>query len=422
LPIEQIYREEWGSIVAILIRSLSGSGPGSGTDNFALAEEAAQEAFTAALTQWPVHGTPPNPRAWLISTARNKAIDMLRRQSRYTGGEAAEAALESLTALDQPLAVDQEETSVEDDRLRLIFTCCHPSLATEAQVALTLRTLCGLSTEQIAHAFLVPMPTMAQRLVRAQQKIRDAGIPYRTPPRAELPARLNAVLLAVYLVFNQGYSQPAPELAEEAIYLGRLICQLIPAELMSDAHEPRGLLALMLLHHSRRAARTDPHGDLILLDQQDRDLWKRSEIEEGIALAKSALHPDAGPYAIQAAIAATHCEARTASETDWPQIVALYDVLLRLQPSPVIELNRAAAIAMAESSDAALEIIAALEAHGQLARYAPLHAARAALLWKEERWALSAAAYRTALSLASEDQEKRFLSARLAQAEQRSVP
>jgi RNA polymerase sigma-70 factor, ECF subfamily len=417
LPIEQIYREEWGRIVAILIRLLQSSGSASRADTFALAEEAAQEAFAAALAQWPAQGTPANPRAWLISTARNKAIDMLRRQSRYTGGETADTALESLAALEQPSAGDEEETSVEDDRLRLIFTCCHPAISTEAQVALTLRTLCGLSTEQIAHAFLVPTATMAQRLVRAQQKIRDAAIPYRTPPRTELPARLNAVLLAVYLVFNQGYSQPAPALAEEAIYLGRLVCQLIP-----DTAEPRGLLALMLLHHSRREARADAAGDLILLDQQERSLWKHSEIEEGLSLARSAFdNARSGPYAIQAAIAATHCQARTAAETDWKQIVALYDLLLTVQPSPVIELNRAAAIAMADSSDSALEIIATLEARGELARYAPLHAARAALLWKEERWPQAAAAYRIALSLATEDQEKRFLSTRLTQSENLSA-
>jgi RNA polymerase sigma-70 factor (ECF subfamily) len=400
LQLDQTYREEWGRIVATLIR-LFGS--------FELAEEAAQEAFAIAVEQWPRQGLPENPRAWLIATARHKAIDALRRRSRWEDAGDPEA---KLAAAEQPAPFG--EAPVEDDRLRLIFTCCHPALAIEAQVALTLRTLCGLTTEQIAKAFLVPLAAMAQRLVRAQQKIRDAGIPYRAPLAEDLPERLEAVLLVVYLVFNEGYGAAGEgrALCAEAIRLGRLVCELLPEEA-----EPRGLLALMLLHHARSAARFDGAGEMILLEEQDRELWNRAEIEEGAQLAEAALRRAPGPYSVQAAIAALHGLARTAQETDWPQIVALYDVLLRMQPSPVIELNRAAAVAMAEGVEAGLRLLDALEAHGDLSRYALLAAARGDLLRRLGRWEPAAEAYRRALALTAGATESRFLERRLAEAE-----
>jgi RNA polymerase sigma-70 factor (ECF subfamily) len=404
--VERIYREEWGRIVAILIR-LVGS--------FELAEEAAQEAFSAAVEQWPIQGKPANPRAWLVATARHKAIDALRRQSRWL--DSAESA-KALEELQQPVSdLFEDEPMLEDDRLRLIFTCCHPAIGTEAQVALTLRTLCGLTTEQIADAFLVPLPTMSQRLVRAKQKIRDAGIPYRTPPRAELEERLAAVLLVIYLVFNEGYSSPERrhELCEEAIRLGRLLHELLPRQA-----EARGLLALMLLHHARRATRTSESGDLILLEDQDRSQWLPVEIQEGLQLVESALRLAPRAYAIQAAIAAVHMRARSAAETDWPQIVALYDVLLRVQPSPVIELNRAAAVAMAQGYETGLSLLDDLESRGELRGYALLPAARGALLLRLAQWQPAARAYRQALSLADADPgnaERRFLTTRLAEAE-----
>jgi RNA polymerase sigma-70 factor (ECF subfamily) len=402
--IAQIYREEWGRIVAILIRLLG---------SFELAEEAAQEAFSAAVEQWPRQGTPANPRAWLVLTARHKAIDALRRQSKSVGGDDVLATLEAATPDYGQL---EDAHPVEDDRLRLIFTCAHPALNREAQVALTLRTLCGLTTEQIAAAFLVPLPTMAQRLVRAKQKIRDAGIPYRTPPQAELAERLASVLLVIYLVFNEGYNAPQGqrELCEEAIRLGRLVCELLPAE-----SEARGLLALMLLHDARREARVTGGGDLILLEEQDRALWIRPEIDEGLRLVESALRQSPGPYSVQAAIAAIHVRARHAGETDWAQIVALYDVLLRMQPSPVIELNRAAAVAMAEGCPAGLRLLDDLEARGELPNYALLPAARGALLLRMGERGEAAGAYRQALALAVHDAERRFLAKRLAEAESR---
>ena len=306
---------------------------------------------------------------------------------------------------------------VEEDRLRLIFTCCHPALGTEAQVALTLRTLCGLTTEQIASAFLVPLATMAQRLVRAKQKIRDAAIPYRTPPRSELDERLASVLLVVYLVFNEGYSAPhrGRELCEEAIRLGRLLVELLPRQA-----ETHGLLALMLLHHARRAARIDAQGDLILLEDQDRQHWCQLEIQEGLRLVELALRRSPGAYSVQAAIAAVHMRASQASETDWPQIVALYDVLLRLQPSPVIELNRAAAVAMAQGCEAGLRLLDDIETREELRKYSLLPAARGALLLRLGQWQRAAKAYRQALSLTAEDPndpECRFLRKRLAEAE-----
>jgi len=402
--LEQIYREEWGRIVATLIRLLG---------SFDLAEEAAQEAFAIALAEWPRQGTPVNPRAWLISTARHKAIDALRRKTRWEdSGDQAER----LAALQQsPVQeVDEDALVVEDDRLRLIFTCCHPALAAEAQVALTLHTLCGLTTEQIAKAFLVPLAAMSQRLVRAKQKIRDAGIPYRTPPREELAERLAAVLLVVYLVFNAGYNAAAGgrELCAEAIRLGRLLTELLPNEA-----EARGLLALMLLHAARREARTDNDGDLILLEDQDRRLWKRTEIAEGLALAESALLLAPGPYSVQAAIAGVHANALSAGQTDWAQIVALYDVLLRMQASPVIELNRAAAVAMAEGCEAGLRLLDGLEQRGELHGYFLLPAARADLLRRLGEWGKAAAAYREALALVAQGAERRFLARRLHEVE-----
>ena len=401
--LEQIYRDEWGRIVATLIRLLG---------SFDLAEEAAQEAFAVALDQWPRQGIPANPRAWLISTARHKALDALRRKTRWEDGGDPDAKLAVLAQ--EPTVAIEEDGVVEDDRLRLIFTCCHPALNADAQVALTLRTLCGLTTEQIAKAFLVPLPAMAQRLVRAKQKVRDAGIPYRTPPRTELAERLQAVLLVVYLVFNEGYNTAGEgrALSDEAIRLGRVLCELLPAEA-----EVRGLLALMLLHDARREARKSSDGDLILLEDQDRGLWNRKAIGEGLSLAESALRSGPGPYSVQAAIAAVHAQAASAIITDWPQIVALYDVLLRMQPSPVIELNRAAAVAMSEGCEAGLRLLDELEERAELRGYYLLPAARADMLRRLGEWSAAADAYRTALALASQEAEQRFLTRRLAEME-----
>jgi RNA polymerase sigma-70 factor, ECF subfamily len=400
--LEQIYRDEWGRIVATLIRLLG---------SFDLAEEAAQEAFTIALEQWSREGIPANPRAWLISTARHKALDAMRRKTRWEDAGDPEGKLAAL-AQQPALEAEEDELAVEDDRLRLIFTCCHPALNLDAQVALTLRTLCGLSTEQIAKAFLAPLSTMAQRLVRAKQKIRDAGIPYRTPPRPELAERLDAVLLVVYLVFNEGYNAAGDgyALGEEALRLGRLLHELLPAEA-----EVRGLLSLMLLHDSRRQARRSRDGDLILLEDQDRRLWNRTAIADGLRLAESALRSRPGPYSLQAAIAAVHANAANASQTDWAQIVALYDVLLRMQPSPVIELNRAAAVAMAQGCEAGLRLLDELDERGELRGYYLLPAARADLLRRMGQWSTAAEAYRAAFALAPQDAERRFLAARLAE-------
>jgi RNA polymerase sigma-70 factor, ECF subfamily len=393
MSIEQIYRQESGKVLATLIRLLG---------DFDLAEEAAQEAFVAALEKWPVEGTPANPCAWLISTGRHKAIDAIRRRERF---EAKSAELPRPITFPE---VEEEETMLRDDRLRLIFTCCHPALAQEAQVALTLRTLGGLSTEEISRAFLVPVTTMAQRLVRAKQKIREACIPYRVPPDTELGARLDAVLLVVYLIFNEGYSSNAHDLSSEAIRLARVICELLPAQ-----KETRGLLALMLLHHSRRATRVRD-GEIVLLEEQDRAQWDRANIEEGVALVEAVLPGGVpGPYALQAAIAALHAKAPRPEDTDWPQIAALYSILLQVHHSPVIELNRAVAIAMADGPEEGLRLIAVIEQRGELKDYYLLHSARGDLLRRSKRWAESASAYRQALTLVSNDAERQFLSRRL---------
>ena len=412
MNIEQLFREELARILATLIRLLG---------SFDLAEEVTQEAFAVALEQWPREGTPANPRAWLVSTARHKAIDLLRRQARF---EDKREQLQRIAAIED--LNDSSDTMLRDkiwpdDRLRLIFTCCHPALMIEAQVALTLRTLGGLATEEIAKAFLVPLPTMAQRLVRAKQKIRDARIPYRVPPAEEIAERLAPVMVVIYLVFNEGYNAAAGdvlirhELCSEAIRLGRLVCELLP-----DETEARGLLALMLLHDSRREARTASDGELVLLEDQDRSLWDQKQIQEGLALTESALR-DAppGPYSIQAAIAALHAQAKSASETDWPQIAALYEILLRVQPSSIVELNRAVAVAMARGPAEGLRLLDDLQARGELSGYHLLPAARADLARRLLDWPAAAAAYRQALSSSSNEIERRFLTRRLAEVESR---
>lgn len=410
MDIERLYRDESGRILATLIRLLG---------DFDLAEEAMQEAFAAAFQQWPRDGTPAHPRAWLVATARHKAVDHLRRRTRL---EAKRDGLERLAVLEDPPVVEEMDSMMADDSLRLIFTCCHPALAVEAQVALTLRTVCGLSTEEIARAFLVPVPTLAQRLVRAKQKIRDAGIPYQIPPKEELPERLGAVMLVVYLVFNEGYAASSGdarvrrELCSEAIRLGRLLCELMPEE-----REVRGLLSLMLLHDSRRDARVGPGGEIVLLDEQDRALWDREQIREGVGLLESALRSGRpGRYALQAAIAALHAQADRAEDTDWHQIVQLYEMLLRVHPSPVVELNHAAAVAMAEGPLRGLRLLDALEARGDLCSYHLLPAARGDLLRRLGRWEEAQSAYRRALSLATNGSERRFLSRRLHEAWERS--
>lgn len=393
-------------ILATLIRYLG---------DFDLAEEATQEAFAAAAKKWSAEGTPLNARAWLISTAKHKAVDLVRRRTRF---EANRTELRKLAEVAQQLSEEPpEESMLGDDRLRLIFTCCHPALAREAQVALTLRTLGGLSTDEIARAFLAPVPTMAQRLVRAKQKIRDAGIPYRVPTDEELPERLEAVLLVLYLVFNEGYYATSRELirrelCDEAIRLARVVCELMPEQM-----EARALLALMLLHDSRRDARLKD-GEIVLLEDQDRTLWNHEVIREGLALVESVLLKGAkGPYALQAAIAGLHAKVDRAEETDWGEIAALYGLLLRVQPSPVIELNRAAAVAMADGPAAGLRLLDQLEASEELAGYYLYSAARADFLRRLGLWADAGEAYRRALSLVTNDAERRFLARRLAEVE-----
>jgi RNA polymerase sigma-70 factor (ECF subfamily) len=401
--VERVFRQERGRILATLIRLVG---------DIDLAEESLASALEAALVQWPSEGTPDNPRAWLIRAARNKAVDRLRRGALF---EEKRARLEMETALGTTAPAPQADEGPVDDRLRLIFTCCHPALAIEAQVALTLRTLGGLETEEIARAFLVPAATMAQRLVRAKAKIRQAGIPYRVPDADELPARLQAVLAVIYLVFNEGYaasSGPAlvrHEICQEAIRLGRLLIELMPA-----AAEARALLALMLLQDARRDARVGSDGEVILLEDQDRSRWDRQAIQEGLALIDGTLRlAFPGPYALQAAIAGVHAQSARAEETDWVQIVGLYTLLAELSPSPVVSLNQAVAIAMATGPAEGLRRIDALAASGALAEYHLLPAARADLLRRLGRLPEAAAAYREALALAGNQSDRRFLQRRL---------
>jgi RNA polymerase sigma-70 factor, ECF subfamily len=402
---EKLHREESGRILSTLIGMLG---------DFDLAEEMLQEAYATALQKWPAEGTPANPRAWLISTARNKAIDQLRR------GKRLDAKRDEIVRHLEVVQAPQREAAEEvfaDDRLRLIFTCCHPALATDAQVALTLRTVCGLSTEEIAKAFLLPIAAMAQRLVRAKRKIRDAGIPYREPVPEDLPARVDSVLLAIYLVFNEGYLASSGdalvrrELCSEAIRLGRVLCELLPGEC-----EARSLLALMLLQDSRRDARVSGDGELILLEEQDRSLWHQEQIREGSALLESALHGGAnGFYTLQASVAALHANAARAGETDWPQIAGLYDLLVSSNPSPVLEVNRAVAVAMATSLTEGLALLDQLEEHEELAEFYLLPAARADLLRRMGRKGEASSAYRRALQLVSNDIERKFLLRRYAE-------
>ncbi len=400
--VDSLYRAEWGRILATLIRLFG---------DFDIAEESAQEAFAAAVDSWAKDGVPEFPRAWVIQTAKHKAIDRLRRQTRLS--EKLESYGQLIETVEEP-QYDIEE--IPDDRLRLIFTCCHPALALEAQVALTLRTLGGLQTDEIARAFLVPTPTMAQRLVRAKRKICDAGIPYKVPDVNDMPERLDAVLTAIYLIFNEGYAatKGGPllrgDLCTEAIRLGRLLRNLLSPKAPSEV---TGLLALMLLHDSRREARLDNDGNLVTLEEQVRALWNAKQIEEATSLVDEALRGEAGPFTIEAAISLVHCRASRAADTDWTQIVRLYDLLQQLMPSPVVSLNRAVAVAMADGPDAGLRIFDQLEESGELSDYHLFHAARADLLRRRDSRNEAAESYKRALELVTNDSERRFLEKRL---------
>lgn len=404
IKVDEVYRSESRQVLATLIRLLG---------DFDVAEEALQEAFTVAMEQWPRDGVPSSPRAWLVSTGRFKAIDGMRRQARYDAS-LNELAKRVEASTSDPL--EQTNEHIDDDRLRLIFTCCHPALSEEAQLAMTLREVCNLTTEEIARAFLTKPATIAQRIVRAKAKIRDAHIPYEVPPPSELPERIEVVLRVVYLVFNEGYSASfgpsltRADLSSEAIRLARLLVQLLPDP------EIMGLLALMLLHESRRAARASEAGDLVLLEHQDRALWDQNLIREGITLVEQALASRRiGPYTLQAAIAAVHAEAPSAGDTDWARIVALYDFLMRAEPSPIIELNRTVAVAMRDGPTKGLELVDALLKRGELAQYHLAHATRADLCRRLGRNTDARVSYQRALALAKQEPERRFLEKRLAE-------
>ena len=399
-----VYRAESRRVFATLVRLLG---------DFDLAEEALHDAFRAALEQWPRDGVPANPRAWLVSAGRFKAIDGIRRLSRF---DAIDDVADEVEAIADDAPAPWEAEVIEDDRLRLIFTCCHPALSPEAQIALTLREVCGLATEEIAQAFLLPAPTLAQRIVRAKAKIKDARIPYQVPGPDELPERLASALRVIYLVFNEGYSPSSGQsltrvdFSAEAIRLGRLLADLLPEP------EAQGLLGLMLLQESRRVARASPTGEIILLPDQDRSVWNRDQIAEGVSLVERALASRrSGPYALQAAIAAVHAEAPSADATDWNEIVGLYDVLLRAEPSPVIELNRAVAVAMRDGPEPGLELVDAILARGELADYHLAHATRADLCRRLGRSGEARIAYERAMTLARQEPERRFLARRLAE-------
>ena len=409
--VQATYKSDWGRIVATLIRSCG---------DFDLAEDAAQEAFAAAVNQWRIDGLPDSPAAWIIQTARHKIIDRIRRQANFQQ-KLESYTYELPTITEQPVLEDNE---IPDDRLRLIFTCCHPALAPEAQVALTLRTLCGLETDEIARAFLLPTPTMAQRLVRAKRKIRDAGIPYKVPETSEIPERLDAVLTVIYLIFNEGYASTRGEsllrddLSVEAIRLGRLIRMSLAPYV---PEEVTGLLALMLLHDSRKEARVDESGDLIVLEEQDRAMWNREQIDEALPLVREALRRNPGPFALQAAIAAEHCRAVVSEATNWREIVRLYGLLEQVQPSPIISLNRAVAVAMVEGPESGLSLIDGLAAAGDLENYHLLHAARADLLRRKGSHDDAAQSYARALDLATNESERRFLKGRLLEVKRKVV-